>query len=86
MEVVFATSYLKDLRNLPKHIIAAADEVADKLHAAKSLQESGVDYKKIKGEKNYYRIRIGDYRIIAKYINPSVVMLMIGSRGDVYKK
>jgi mRNA interferase RelE/StbE len=86
MEVVFAKSYIKDLRNLPGHIITAADEIADKLHAAKSLQESGVDYKKMKGEKDYYRIRIGDYRIVAKYINPSVIMLMIGSRGDVYKK
>lgn len=37
MEVVFAKSYLKDLRNLPGHIITAADEVADKLHAAKNL-------------------------------------------------
>ncbi|MDR0791665.1 MAG: type II toxin-antitoxin system RelE/ParE family toxin [Chitinophagaceae bacterium] len=86
MEVMFAKSYMKDLRGLPKYVIAAADDVADKLYAAKSLQESGVDYEKMKGEKNYYRIRIGDYRIIAKYIHPSVIMLMLGSRGDVYKK
>ena len=85
MEVIFAPSYLKDLRGLPKHVVAAADEVAQKLHKAKSLQDSGVDYKKMKGEKDYYRIRTGDYRIIAKYIRPQVIMLLIGTRGDVYK-
>lgn len=85
MEVIFANSYLKDLRSLPKHIIAAADEVVDSLHNAKSLQESGVDYKKMKGEKDYYRIRIGSYRIIAKYINPQIILLLVAGRGDVYK-
>lgn len=85
MEVIFAPSYLKDLRGLPKHVVADADEVAQKLHKAKSLQYSGVDYKKMKGEKDYYRIRTGDYRIIAKYIRPQVIMLLIGTRSDVYK-
>lgn len=86
MEIVFTPIYIKSLRKLPKPIIEAANDVADKLYKAKNLSESGVDYIKLKGEKDYYRIRIGDYRIIAKYVKPNILMLLIGSRGDIYKK
>ena len=76
MEVVFAKSYIKDLRNLPGHIITAADEIADKLHKAKSLQESGVDYKKNERRKkllSYKDRRLQDcckiYQPFCHYVN-----------------
>jgi hypothetical protein len=50
MEVIISKNYIKELGKLPKHIIALADEVIDKLHAAKSLQESGVDFTKMEGQ------------------------------------
>ncbi len=49
-----------------------------------------VDVKRIKGKHNdYYRIRLGDCRIIYAVINGHIVVistLLAGSRGDVYKK
>ncbi|MBQ6920257.1 MAG: hypothetical protein IJQ74_07990 [Synergistaceae bacterium] len=49
-----------------------------------------VDVKAIKGKKgNYYRMRIGQWRIIFALIDLSVVVIdtvLAGSRGDVYKK
>lgn len=49
-----------------------------------------VDVKRIKGAKDkYYRIRIGDYRVIYTIIEKKIVViltLVAGSRGDVYKK
>ncbi|MBQ9031750.1 MAG: type II toxin-antitoxin system RelE/ParE family toxin [Parasporobacterium sp.] len=49
-----------------------------------------VDVKRIKGKKNdYYRIRIGSYRVVYTIINGMIVviiMLIAGNRGDVYKK
>lgn len=49
-----------------------------------------VDVKKIRGKRNdYYRIRLGGWRIIYALINEQVVVintLLAGSRGDIYKK
>ena len=49
-----------------------------------------IDVKKIKGKRNdYYRIRLGNYRVIYAIINNSIVVidtLLAGARGDVYKK
>jgi mRNA interferase RelE/StbE len=46
--------------------------------------------KRIKGKRNdYFRIRLGDYRIVYAIINKKIVVintLLAGSRGDVYKK
>ncbi len=49
-----------------------------------------VDVKRIKGKgNNYYRIRIGGYRVIYTIINGKIVVIktiVAGSRGDIYKK
>lgn len=49
-----------------------------------------VDVKKIKGKRNdYYRVRLGEYRVVYALIGGKIVVittLLAGSRGDVYKK
>ena len=49
-----------------------------------------VDVKKISGKKNdYYRIRLGNYRVVYAVINGKIVVIttvLAGPRGDVYKK
>lgn len=49
-----------------------------------------VDVKQIKGSLNcYYRIRLGEYRVVYAVINGRIIViltLMAGSRGDIYKK
>ena len=49
-----------------------------------------VNVKKIRGKRSeYYRIRIGGYRVVYSVINGIVVVIctqLAGSRGDVYKK
>lgn len=49
-----------------------------------------VDVKHIKGKRNdYYRIKLGGYRVVYTVINGKIVVistLLAGSRGDVYKK
>jgi len=88
MEVIITKSYMKDLRFLPREIISAADAVVCLLEAAPSLHDSGVDYKKLSGQKkteNYYRIRIGNYRIGCQLIQPAIILITIFSRQDDYK-
>ena len=49
-----------------------------------------VDVKRIRGKRNdYYRIRLGEYRVVYAVINGTIVVihtLLAGPRGDVYKK
>lgn len=49
-----------------------------------------VDVKRIKGKKNdYYRIKLGSWRVIYTVINGKIVVistLLAGARGDIYKK
>ncbi len=45
------------------------------------------DIKPLKGFKNFYRLRIGKFRIIFKIENEELIIYVIsaGSRGDIYK-
>ena len=49
-----------------------------------------VDVKRIRGKRNdYYRIKIGGYRVVYTVINGKIVVvntMLAGPRGDVYKK
>ena len=49
-----------------------------------------VNVKRIQGKRsNYYRIRLGDYRVIYTIINGKIIVintLLAGSQGDIYKK
>lgn len=49
-----------------------------------------IDVKRIKGKQEvYYRIRIGNYRIVYMVINENIIVVntvLAGPRGDVYKK
>jgi mRNA interferase RelE/StbE len=88
MEVIITKGYIKDLKFLPKDVRAAADAVIDLLAAATTLQDSGVDYKKLSGQKktdNYYRIRFGNYRIGCELIQPKIIIITIFNRQDDYK-
>ncbi len=45
-------------------------------------------HKKLSGEENAYRIRIGSYRVIYEIQDDALMVYVVkaGARGDVYKK
>ena len=89
MEVIIKKRYLKELKFLPKDVVKAADAIIDILVDAKSLQESGLDYIKLSGQKkdeNFYRIRTGNYRIGCELIQPKIIVITIFNRQEDYKK
>ncbi|MFO0322818.1 MAG: type II toxin-antitoxin system RelE family toxin [Bacteroidota bacterium] len=41
--------------------------------------------KKLTGFKDYYRFKIGDYRVGFSYLNGSVLLITVLHRKDIYK-
>ncbi|MEO6814733.1 MAG: type II toxin-antitoxin system RelE/ParE family toxin [Ginsengibacter sp.] len=87
MEVIIRKQCLKDLRKVPKHIFTSADTVLDKLRSAENLNKSGVDFMQVKKkDKEYYRISLGDWRMGIELKTPSVIIITIKQRSEIYKK
>jgi mRNA interferase RelE/StbE len=82
--VVLTQTAEKELRRLPAKIIEKI------IGVLKSLEENPrpPGCKKLKGYKNLWRVRVGDYRLI--YAIEEVIMLVdvreIGHRKDIYDK
>ena len=82
--VVLTQTAEKELRRLPPKIIEKIVTVL------KSLEENPrpVGCKKLKGYKNFWRVRVEDYRLI--YAIEEVIMLVdvreIGHRKDIYDR
>lgn len=43
---------------------------------------SGLDVKKLKGERNIFRVRKGDLRVIFQKAHNSIVVIAVGRRSD----
>lgn len=88
MIVEFVKRFEKELKNAPRDIQKRVILIIEKLQAASSLETAEVDYKKMEGQnpgENYYRIRVGEWRIGVEYINPDITLLRLLSRGTIYK-
>ena len=43
------------------------------------------DIKKLKGYDNWYRLRVGDLRVLFKYTDDAIIITDILPRGQIYK-
>ena len=87
MDIFFKPSFIKDFKKLPKNTKADVRKIcSEDFLIAKNLTEiRQVDIKLIRGFKNYFRIRIGDYRIGFKKEDQAVVFMRVKHRKDIYK-
>jgi mRNA-degrading endonuclease RelE of RelBE toxin-antitoxin system len=51
VEIIFKKSFIKALKATPKPVQEATSVVIDKLQNAPSLEKSGVDYKRMEGQR-----------------------------------
>lgn len=81
-KIEFAPSAARAFRKLTKDIQHRLGKVIDKL--AINPLRSGV--KKLTGEKNLFRIRSGDYRIIYQIRSSELIILVVrvGHRREIY--
>ncbi|TLV03531.1 type II toxin-antitoxin system RelE family toxin [Dyadobacter luticola] len=87
MEIIYKKRFLKDLKSIPAKAQLAIKSVLDSLRNSDSLETANVDYLKMEGQRpggNYYRIRIGQYRMGIEYVHPDLVVIMVAVRGGFY--
>lgn len=90
MELILEKSFLKELKRCPVFVQKQVDSVLRSVVQATDITHvPDCSVMQGKGNKEYYRIRIGGYRIGLKYENgivKIVTIITIQSRGDIYKE
>lgn len=85
MKVEFRRSFTKDLRLVSdKGLLKRVRELIEAAEKAASLVEIS-DLKKLKGDGNYFRLRIGNYRIGIALEDDTVIFVRFLNRKDIYK-
>jgi mRNA interferase RelE/StbE len=85
MTVEFLKSFSKDLDKVSSATVKnQIKQIITSLEKAENLQEIP-STKKLKGHRNAYRIRIGDYRLGLFLENNTVLLARFLHRKDIYK-
>ena len=86
MKILYEKSFYRDLEKIEsKRIRAALLSLIRHIKASQNPQEIP-GLKKLKGSKNYYRIRLRDYRLGLKIEKDTVTLIRFLSRKDIYRK
>ena len=80
----FTTGADRQFRNLPKDVQERLTPHIDAL--IRNPRPSGI--KKLKGDDNAYRLRVGDYRVLYEIHDMRLLVLVvkIGHRREIYRK
>jgi mRNA interferase RelE/StbE len=85
VNVAFEESFLKDLRAVKdKFLLRRVRELIETVEQAQS-QDTLTGLKKLKGGGNYYRLRIGDYRVGITIENQIVTFVRFLNRKEIYR-
>ena len=69
-----------ELRALPE---AVRREIGYRLHLLQ--HDFSGDVKKLRGSKNEYRLRAGNYRVLFELVGKRIVVYTLGQRKDIYR-
>lgn len=85
MKAAFKASFARDLKVVKDRVVLArVTEAIAAVEKASSLTQL-VNLKKLRGHKNYFRIRVGDYRAGIALEGDTVVFVRFLNRKDIYK-
>ncbi len=85
MKSAFRDSFAKDLKNIrDKAVLKRIKENIEAIELSDSLSPMP-NLKKLKGHDNYYRLRVGDYRIGLALKSETVIFVRALNRKDIYK-
>ena len=85
MTTGFRKSFGRDLKRInDQHLLDRVRRVIEEVEAADDLQQVG-KLKKMSGTSNFYRIRVGDYRIGIAVAGDTVEFVRCLPRRDLYR-
>lgn len=87
MQIAYSKTIGKDVKRLKdKALRDRLEKVVHALKLAESLYDFHGDIKSLTGSAGYYRIRIGDYRLILRELDNHIELLHFRHRKDIYKE
>lgn len=85
MRFVIKNSFERDTKKIhDKILLTEIEATIRQIEAATGLTQIS-KFKKLKGYKHYYRIRIRDYRIGISFENNRIFLARFLHRGEIYK-
>ncbi|MGZ8847071.1 MAG: type II toxin-antitoxin system RelE family toxin [Pyrinomonadaceae bacterium] len=85
MKVAYKQSFLRDLQSVrDKRLLARIKEMIEGIEAAPSIHDIP-NLKPLRGVKNYFRLRIGDYRLGLSVEEDIVTLVRFLHRKDIYR-
>ncbi len=84
MKIEFKSSFATDLKKIDRPLAQRLRKVIEQIEAVDSLSEIP-NLKKIRGHGNYYRVRIGDYRVGLTFDGQTVEFVRFLNRKDIYR-
>lgn len=85
MKIEFKESFVKDLKVIKdKSILAKVKATIEASEKADTLEQIS-HLKKMRGSRDYFRIRIGDFRIGIKLESDTLVFIRFLNRKDIYR-
>jgi mRNA interferase RelE/StbE len=86
LKTEFKKSFAKDLkkRSQEKKLLTHVQEIIEAVEQVERLEEIN-NFKKITALGDYYRIRLGDYRIGLKIEQETVVFVRFLHRSEIYR-
>ena len=85
MKVEFRASFVKDLRHIiNKELLSRIKQTIELVEKAQSQQDIA-SLKRLKGGNNYYRIRVGEYRLGIIIGDNTATFVRCLSRKEIYR-
>ena len=86
MKTLFKSSFAKDLKSIKsKDVLDAVAQLIERVESAQRLQAIS-DVKKLQSKGNYYRIKLGDYRVGITASKNEITFVRCLNRKDIYRR
>lgn len=85
MNIIVKKIFKKDAEKInDKKTLLILGELIDQIKVVNNISDIS-NIKKMKGFDNYYRIKLGDYRLGFKYEDENIYLMRILHRKDIYR-
>ena len=85
MEVRFKASFKRDIKRIQdQSVLDGIGQAIDNVKAADTLGAMN-SLSKLRGYKDFYRIRVGSYRLGLKIVDGEIIFVRVLPRKDIYR-